>query len=184
MSTSSPGRRLNSRCCNKMVKKRNTSHRPMDSPMQRLFPKPKVNTLSLSILFISVPAALRNRSGLKAEGSFQSFLEQKGDRAEGAVFTHGNGESSQKTPCREKHCVAFSFHHPKTLATSIPDLKCQPHDGPPQFCLLNSLFQTPIVFACADTGDGFNSTWDNKRYCSVSQKEKKQIGAQRSASTS
>lgn len=161
MSTSSPGRRLNSSCCSRMVKKRKTSHRPMDSPMQRLFPKPKINTFSLSVLLILVPVALRNRSGLKVEGSFQSFLEQKGGRAEGAVFTHGDGDSSQKTPRREKHCDAFSFHRPKILAISIPDLKCQPHVGPHQFCLLKSLFQTPIVFACADTGDGFNSAWDN-----------------------
>ena len=101
MSTSSPGRRLNSSCCSMVAKKRKTSHRPMDSPRHRLFPKPKTITLSLSVLLILVPAALRNRSGLKVEGSFQSFLEQKGDTPEEAAFTCCDGDSSQNNSQRE-----------------------------------------------------------------------------------
>lgn len=92
----------------------------MDSPMHRLFPKPKAITLSLSVLLISVPAALRNRSGLKVEGSFQSFLEQKGDTPEEAVFTHCDGDSNQKNSWQREALQCFLISPSKNFGNLYP----------------------------------------------------------------
>lgn len=81
MSSISPGIPLNFNLWRRMARNRKTSARPMDSPMQRRFPSPKTNTFSPSILFRTVPSALRNRSGLKLEGSFHSSLQEETDSA-------------------------------------------------------------------------------------------------------
>lgn len=77
ISSISPGIPLNFNLWRRMARNRKTSARPMDSPMQRRFPSPKTNTFSPSILFRSVPSAVRNRSGLKLDGSFHSSLQEE-----------------------------------------------------------------------------------------------------------
>ncbi len=75
----SPGIPLNVNLWRRMARNRKTSARPIDSPMQRRFPSPNTNTFSPSTLFRSVPSAVRNRSGLKLDGSFHSSLQEDTD---------------------------------------------------------------------------------------------------------
>lgn len=73
-SRGSPGTGTKCNFWMRIARKRKTSCRAITSPMQRRFPIPKTIIFSPSILFSSVPSALRKRSGLKLDGSFHCFL--------------------------------------------------------------------------------------------------------------
>lgn len=92
MSSGSPGTVRKLRFWMRIAKKRNTSCRAMTSPMQRRFPMPKTIIFSPSNLLISVPSALRKRSGLKEDGSFHSSLKcaEKGGIRYAAQKKHGS----------------------------------------------------------------------------------------------
>ncbi len=109
----SPGIPLNVNLWRRMARNRKTSARPIDSPMQRRFPSPNTNTFSPSTLFRSVPSAVRNRSGLKLDGSFHSSLQEETD-----------GSASLCTIYRPRlsHCEKLTGHG--WLATGLQTHRC------------------------------------------------------------
>lgn len=76
-STFTPAGTLNSSRCNKMARKRKTSHLAITSPMHRRLPMPKSNTFSLANLSMPVPSDVRNLSGRNSDGSPHSFLQDE-----------------------------------------------------------------------------------------------------------